>query len=60
MFITVEVTIEESMVVTVMDILDLQGTTVTAKDTCYFQRSDSISAISDHPLCSNSITTVVH
>jgi len=60
MFIVVVVTIEESMVATIMDILDLQGTTVTAKDTCYCQQSDSISAISDLPPCSHSITTVVH
>ena len=53
-------TVEERMVATIMDILDQPGTTATVKDTYYCQQFNSILATSDHPLCSDSITTVAH
>jgi hypothetical protein len=60
MFIIEVATVEERMVATIMDILDQPGTTATVKDTYYCQQFNSILATSDHPLCSDSITTVAH
>ena len=59
-FIIEVAAVVERMVATVMDILDQPGTTATVKDTYYCQQFNSILATSDHPLCSDSITTVAH